>query len=71
MEQKLPQFDPMLSTPDMLRQEAIAVHARLEALQAFMKRQRAITAERQRESPLVLDGRGAQAGTKSHGDPRA
>jgi len=65
MEQKLPWFDPSMSTPDALRQEAIAVHARLEALQAFMKRQRAITAVRQSESPAVLDDRVVQAVTKS------
>ena len=65
MERNLPRFDPLMFTPDALRQEAIAVHARLEALQAFMKRQQASTAVRQSESPALLDGRGAQASTKS------
>lgn len=44
MKQKLPRFDPLMFTPDAVRQEAIAVHARLEAVQAFMQRQRAIIA---------------------------
>jgi hypothetical protein len=65
MEQKLPRFDPMMFTPDAVRQEAIAVHARLEAVQAFMQRQRAITATRQSESPALRDGRGMPDGPAS------
>ena len=65
LEQQRPRFDPLMFTPAALRQEAIAVHARLAAVQVFMQRQRASTAVRQSEAPALLDGRGAQAGTTS------
>ena len=69
MQQHLPQLDPILSPHDALRQEAIAVHARLQAVQAFMARQRARTVVCQRESSAVGDGGGAQADVDAHSNP--
>jgi hypothetical protein len=69
MKQKQPQLDPMISTAELLRQEAIAVHARLEALQAFMRRQRENTPVRWSEPAAVLECRVEQSSSSSQGDP--
>jgi hypothetical protein len=60
MEQKLDQSDQMMFSPDRLRQEALAVHARLKALQDFMRRQRAATAVHQYEASTEPDPYGEQ-----------
>ena len=65
MEHKLPGLDQLRITPDAVRQEARAVHARLEALQALMSRQRTATTARRHESPLGLDCRAEPAGAEA------